>query len=419
MNIDEFTENGARLRRKRKGDMNISSARDHIAIGLMSGTSADGVDAALVRIASGPPPGVDVVAFLSVPYPDELQRRVLDAGGEPGAFTEEICSLHREVGDAFAGVALALLDSSGVAPREVDFIGSHGQTVRHLPVGGEGPGGRLLPSTLQIGDPAVIAERTGSTVVSDFRARDVAAGGMGAPLTPWAHRILFGRPDRPAAFVNLGGISNITYIPPANEKGLTGFDAGPANMALDVLARKISGGRERFDRGGEMAARGRVNEEALASLMNHPYLKLPPPKSTGREAFGETFLDETLALFGGLGMVPEDRMATLTAFSAECIVHAVRANFPADSPPAEFIAGGGGANNHSIMVRLAEGLGSAPLVTSADRGVSPDAVEAVAFALLGWAALRGEPANVPAATGAERVVILGNITPGKNYLSVL
>ncbi len=399
--------------------MNNTSARDHIAIGLMSGTSADGVDAALVRIASGPSHEIEVLAFESVPYSDELRRRVLGAGGEPGALTGEICSLHREIGDAFAGAAIALMESSGVAPNKVDFIGSHGQTVRHLPGGGEGPGGRLLPSTLQIGDPAVIAERTGSTIVSDFRARDVAAGGMGAPLTPWAHQILFGRADKSTAFINLGGISNITYIPPANEKGLTGFDAGPANMAIDALAWKLSGGKERFDRGGESAVRGRVNEEALASLMNHPYLKLPPPKSTGREAFGETFLNETLVLFGGLGMAPEDQMATLTAFSAECIVRAVREHFPPDSPPVEFIAGGGGVNNRSMMDRLAKGLGSAPLVTSAERGIYSTAVEAAAFALLGWATLRGVPANVPAATGAERAVILGNITPGKNYLSML
>jgi len=391
-------------------------AGERLAIGLMSGTSADGVDAALVRIGSG---RAEPAGFRSLPYPPDLRRRVLLAGGEPGAPTAEICSLHRAIGEAFAEAAIALMADRGLPPEEVDFIGSHGQTVRHLPGGGEGSRGRLLPSTLQLGDPAVIAERTGVTVVADFRARDVAAGGAGAPLTPWAHRLLFERPDAPVAYLNLGGISNITHIPPAGREGLFGFDCGPANMSLDALAECLSGGAERFDRGGRLAARGRVDEEVLASLMRHPFLAQPPPKSTGRETFGEAFLEDALAQLGRRGAGPEDALATLTAFSADCILHAVRAHLPPGAPPAEVVAGGGGLRNETLAARLRAGLAPIPLVSSAERGVPPEAVEAVSFALLAWAALRGEPANVPAATGARRRALLGNITPGRNFASLL
>jgi len=400
--------------------MNIPSERSHTAIGLMSGTSADGVDAVLIIIpASLASTNVDVLEFFSYPYSNELRRRVLEACGDPGVNTEEICSLHREIGEVFAEATVAILDKHRMAPNEVDFIGSHGQTVRHLPEGGKSSRGILLPSTLQIGDPSVIAERTGSTVIADFRARDVAAGGMGAPLTPWAHRVLFENSAHPCAFLNLGGISNITYIPPGNRDGLFGFDAGPANMTLDALTSKISGGKERFDHGGEIAARGHVNEKALASLMEHPYLRLPPPKSTGRETFGEAFLNETLDTLVSLGENIENQMATLTAFSARCIINAVKIYFPSDAPPTEIIVGGGGVHNKSMMGYLQKGLAPIPIVSSDYHGIDPDAVEAVSFALLAWATLRGEPANVPAATGASHPSVLGNITPGKNYLSVL
>ena len=379
------------------------------AVGLMSGTSADGVDAALVRIAPGK---TELLDFRSSPYPARLRARVLRAAGEPGAATAEICSLHREVGEAFAQAVLELLAGAGVTFNQVGFVGSHGQTVRHLPEGGEGADGPLLPSTLQLGDAAVIAERTGLTVVSDFRARDVAAGGSGAPLTPWAHRLLFERPDAPVAFLNLGGISNLTYVPPAGRKGLFGFDCGPANMAIDAWVERRTKGAERFDREGRIAARGRVDEGALDALLLHPFLRLPPPKSTGRETFGAAFLESTLAPLRKRGASPEDELATLTTFSAECVLHAVRNHFPPGAPPAELLVGGGGYRNETLMRRLREGLAPLPVRSSGERGIPPEAVEAVAFALLGWAALRGVPANVPAATGAKREAVLGHITPG-------
>ncbi len=399
--------------------MNTPSERPRIGIGLMSGTSADGVDAALVRIGPGFPPQVEVLEFRSVPYPDDLRRRVLIACGEPGAITAEICSLHHMAGEAFARVSLDLLEATDLSSNQVDFIGSHGQTIRHLPEGGEGPQGALLPSTLQIGDPSVISEKTGCTVVADFRARDVAAGGSGAPLTPWAHYVLFGRPNAPVAFLNLGGISNLTYVPPLNETGLSGFDAGPANMTLDAFVELATGGKEHMDRDGAMAARGRVDEKALDALMGHPYLSLPPPKSTGREMFGNAFLESFTAPMKKRDVSAEDQLTTLTAFSAHCVLMAIQDHFPAGAPPVELIVGGGGIHNKTLMSHLKKGLAPIPVVSSGERGIAPDAVEAVACALLAWGTLRGMATNVPAATGAARETILGNITPGENYLSVL
>ena len=397
----------------------MNDSRSLMAIGLMSGTSADGVDAALVRILPGARAQVETLGFHAAPYPRDLRERLLRAGGEAGALTDEICSLHREVGEAFASAAFEVASRSGARLEEIDFIGSHGQTVRHLPEGAEGARGPLLPSTLQIGDPAFIAQRTGITCVSDFRARDVAAGGAGAPLTPWAHRILFGRESAASAFLNLGGISNITYLPPGGAEGVFGFDCGPANMTLDALARRITNGEKNHDAGGGLAAAGRVCPETLAELRRHPYLKRKPPKSTGRETFGEAFVDETLEGIVSRGGDLKDAIATLTAFSASCVADAIRDFLPTDPPLAEVVAGGGGVHNKTLMRRLREALGDLPLIESDARGVSPDAVEAVCFALLAWGTLTGQENNLPGVTGAKEAVCLGNITPGRNFASLM
>ncbi|MDE0331937.1 MAG: anhydro-N-acetylmuramic acid kinase [Nitrospinae bacterium] len=390
-----------------------------MAIGLMSGTSADGVDAALVRILPGARAQVETLGFHAAPYPRDLRERLLRAGGEAGALTDEICSLHREVGEAFASAALEVASRSGARLEKIDFIGSHGQTVRHLPEGAEGACGPLLPSTLQIGDPAFIAQRTGITCVSDFRARDVAAGGAGAPLTPWAHRILFGRESAASAFLNLGGISNITYLPPVGAEGVFGFDCGPANMTLDALAQRITNGEKNHDTGGDLAAAGRVCTETLAELRRHPYLKRKPPKSTGRETFGEAFVEQVIERMASRGGGLKDAIATLTAFSASCVADAIRDFLPTDPPLAEVVVGGGGVHNNTLMRRLDDSLGNPSLAKSDARGVSPDAVEAVCFALLAWGTLSGEENNLPSATGAKEAVCLGNITPGRNFASLM
>ena len=390
-----------------------------MAIGLMSGTSADGVDAALVRIHPGERTQVETLGFHAAPYPRDLRERLLLAAGEEGARTDEICSLRREVGEAFASAAFEVASPTGAELEKIDLIGSHGQTIRHLPEGMEGERGPLLPSTFQIGDPAFIAQRTGITCVSDFRARDVAAGGAGAPLTPWAHRILFSRESAASAFLNLGGISNITYLPPAGEKGVFGFDCGPANMPLDALAGRITNGEKTHDTGGGLAAAGRVCPDTLAELRRHPYLRRKPPKTTGRETFGEAFVDEAIAGIVSRGGDLKDAIATLTAFSASCVADAIRDFLPTDPPLAEVVAGGGGVHNKTLMRRLREALGALPLIESDARGVSPDAVEAVCFALLAWGTLTGQENNLPGVTGAKEETCLGNITPGRNFASLM
>ena len=397
----------------------MSNPRPLLAIGLMSGTSADGVDAALVRILPGARAQAETLGFHAAPYPRDLRERLLLAGGEAGALTDEICSLHREVGEAFASAAFEVASHSGARLEKIDFIGSHGQTVRHLPEGAEGARGPLLPSTLQIGDPAFIAARTGITCVSDFRARDVAAGGAGAPLTPWAHRILFGREDSASAFLNLGGISNITYLPSSGVEGVFGFDCGPANMTLDALAGRITNGRKTHDADGGLAAAGRVCPDTLAELRRHPYLERKPPKSTGREMFGEAFVDETIEGIVSRGGDLKDAIATLTAFSASCVADAIRDFLPTDPPLAEVVVGGGGVHNKTLMRRLREALGDLPLIESDARGVSPGAVEAVCFALLAWGTLTGQENNLPGVTGAKEAVCLGNITPGWKFASLM
>ncbi len=397
----------------------MSNPRSLLAIGLMSGTSADGVDAALVRILSDDSPEVETLGFHAAPYPRSLRERILLAAGEEGARTDEICSLHREVGEAFASAALEVASRAKIPIERIDFLGSHGQTVRHLPEGTEGERRPLLPSTFQIGDPAFIVARTGITSVCDFRPRDVAAGGAGAPLTPWAHRILFSRENAASAFLNLGGISNITYLPPVGEEGIFGFDCGPANMTLDVLARRITNGEKTHDTGGNLAAAGRVCPDTLAELKRHAYLKRKPPKSTGREMFGEAFTDEAIERMASRASDPKDAIATLTAFSASCVADAIRDFFPKDAPPAEVIIGGGGVHNKTLMRRLRDALGDLPLVRSDARGVSPDAVEAVCFTLLAWGTLSGQANNLPSVTGAKEAVCLGNITPGRNFASLM
>ena len=397
----------------------MNNPRPLLAIGLMSGTSADGVDAALVRILPGERAQIETLGLLAAPYSRNLRERILLAGGEEGARTEEICSLRREVGEAFAEAALEVASRSGAELEKIDFLGSHGQTVRHLPEGMEGARGPLLPSTFQIGDPAFIVARTGITSVCDFRPRDVAAGGAGAPLTPWAHRFLFSRENTASAFLNLGGISNITYLPPAGEEGVFGFDCGPANMTLDILAHLITNGEKTHDTDGDLAAAGRVCPETLAELRRHPYLKRKPPKSTGREMFGEAFVDKTLEHIASRGDGPKDAIATLTAFSASCVADAIRDYFPKDPPLAEVVAGGGGVHNKTLMRRLRDALGDLPLAGSDARGVSPDAVEAVCFALLAWGTLTGQANNLPSVTGAKEAVCLGNITPGRNFASLM
>lgn len=378
-----------------------------IVVGLMSGTSADGIDAAVVEI-TGVSPHLEVrmLAFRSTAWPSEMRRRILRACQPGQAGADELCRLNFDLGEAFARAALDAIAAAGLEPDQVDLIGSHGQTVWHE-VDREG----RVHSTLQLGEAAVIAERTGVPTVSDFRARDVAAGGQGAPLIAYVDWLLLRHPTRARAIQNIGGIANVTYLPPGDDPdGVLAFDTGPGNMLIDAAAARATEGALTFDQDGELAARGRVDEALVSEWLAHPYFRRPPPKSTGRELFGEVFFDSAWARARARGLEPADIVASLTALTARSIADAYRRFLP--RPVEEVIVGGGGARNPALMRMLYQALAPARVMTHEDLGMDSDAKEAIAFAVLAYETWHGRPGNLPSVTGARRRVILGQITPG-------
>jgi anhydro-N-acetylmuramic acid kinase len=373
-----------------------------IAIGLMSGTSMDGIDAALVRLTpEGPGLRVETLDFLVTPYPGELLAALRRAAAGAPLSAVELGLLHVAVGEAFAGAALALLARSAGRAAEVQVIGAHGQTVAHEPRRGV---------SVQIGSAAVIAERTGLGVVSDFRARDLAAGGQGAPLVPFADVLLLTDPRVPVAALNLGGIANVTVLAPASRPAPpVAFDTGPANMVIDGLVRRLTSGAETVDRDGLRARRGRVAAALLAELLAEPYFALPPPKSTGAELFGDAYVERLLLSGRAEALAPDDLVATATALSVESIARALRA-----AGVARVVVSGGGVHNPALMDGLRAALPGLELETSARYGIDPDAKEAIAFAILAWAHLAGRSAAFESVTGARRRTVLGSFTPGRS-----
>lgn len=374
----------------------LAAKEERLVIGLMSGTSVDGVDAALVRIRGGGP-GVQIALehFASYPFDPAVREEVFRLFRPETSDVVSICQMNFVLGEVFADAALRLMRDAGVEPAEVDLIGSHGQTVWHEPFPVERAGVRSA-STLQIGEPAVIAARTGVVTVGDLRVRDVAGGGQGAPLVPYLDYCLLrdGRVNR--AVQNIGGIGNVTYLPAGCElEGVRAFDTGPGNMLIDALTSHFFG--RPYDEGGVIAARGQVIPELLAELMNHPYLSLEPPKSTGRELFGVQFA----AGLHGRGE-PADLVATVTAFTARSIADAYHRFL---GPVDEVIVGGGGARNPTLMRMLAEALPGVRVMDHEGVGIDSDAKEAIAFALLANDCILGLPTNVPGATGAARAVL--------------
>jgi len=378
-------------------------------VGLMSGTSADGIEAVVVEISGGGQLKARLVAHRSRPFARELRRRVLQACLH--GTVAEICELNFLLGEHFARAALAVIRDAGLKPGRIFVIGSHGQTVHHLPRA-------RYASTLQIGEPAVIAERTGITTVADFRVRDMAAGGQGAPLVPYADWALYTDPDRPRVLQNIGGIGNLTFLPAnASLEQVMAFDTGPGNMVIDAVVTHLSDGRSAYDRNGAWATKGRVSEKLLKSMMAHPFLRRRPPKTTGREEFGEVFVLKVLGQARRLRLQDADVVATVTAFTAATIAQACeRFVWPkltaADRARTQMVVGGGGAKNRTLMRMLAERVAPAMLLTQEDLGWSSTAKEAVAFAIMAYETMRGRPSNVPSATGARRAVVLGKIVPG-------
>ncbi|MGZ8421839.1 MAG: anhydro-N-acetylmuramic acid kinase [Nitrospira sp.] len=378
-------------------------------VGLMSGTSADAVDAALVSIARrGRTPRITPMAFASLPYPRSLQQRIVELSLH--GHVAEICHMNAYLGELFGKAALRVIRKARLLPTDIDLIGSHGQTIHHLPKGIREPGVGLVRSTLQIGEPSVIAERTGITTIANFRPRDMAAGGEGAPLVPYAHAVAFGHARRGRLVVNIGGISNVTCLPPGGGvKALQAFDTGPGNMVMDAIVLEVSKGKHPYDAGGRLALRGTVSLRLLAELMTHPFLARRPPKSTGREEFGAPFVRGLLAKQRRARLSTEDLLATCAAWTAEAIGSARR--WVTDDVD-DVIVGGGGVYNRAVMGYLRQVFAPTPVSTFDDHGWSSKAFEATAFALLAHDTYHGQCTNVPQVTGACHPVLLGVVAQG-------
>lgn len=385
--------------------------------GLMSGTSADGVGAAIVDMVGHaflPVTTLKIAlrAFGTVPYPRDVRAEVLRvsepgvASAKPGRATvADLSRLNFLLGEIFARALVRVARANRVPLSSIDLIGSHGQTVCHLP-------GEEHASTLQIGEACVIAERTGITTVADFRPRDVAAGGEGAPLVPFADYVLFHHPRRTRCIQNIGGIANVTFLPAGAPLARTrAFDTGPGNMIIDAVTRIITRGKKAYDAGGRLAAKGRVNDALLADLIRHPFLRRRPPKSTGREEFGRAFAEALFARASRRRLSDCDILATVTAFTAHSIGDAYRRFLR--GPIHDVILCGGGAHNALLVELIRAEFPDSRVATMEAFGIHPDAKEAVSFAILARETILGRPSNVPGATGARHPVILGKIVPGK------
>lgn len=361
-------------------------------LGLISGTSADGIDAALMAFEPTP----RLIAGRTYPWDTTLRHEILRCSRREAEFdVDGFGRLDAAIGEAFAQAALDLMRHAGIEASTVAAIGSHGQTLCHRPDGD-------LPYTVQLGDASRIVERTGVTTVADFRRRDMAAGGHGAPLMPAFHAAVLARADEDRAVLNLGGIANLTLLP-ANGDAVRGFDTGPANGLMDALVERECG--RAFDAGGELAARGNVDAALLAGLLADPWFALRGPKSTGRDQFHLDWAEQAL---GGRALAVEDMQATLCELSAATITDALLRELPGTR---RLIACGGGVHNAELMRRLQARLPGVVVESSAAHGLDPDFVEAMGFAWLARQTLSGQPGNCPSVSGARGPRILGAIHP--------
>jgi anhydro-N-acetylmuramic acid kinase len=384
--------------------LDLSAKKRLRVAGLMSGTSADGVDVAIVDIDSR---STRLVTFAMYPYPATIRKAIFSLFDPATSTVDQICHYNFVLGHIFADAVIKLCDSSGISLKTIDLIGSHGQTIYHNPSGGR-HAKRLVRSTLQIGEPSVIAQRTGIATVADFRPADMAVGGQGAPLVPLTDYILFADKRITRAVQNIGGIANVSYLPASSTSaGIIAFDTGPGNMIIDGLMHLVSGGKKSYDRNGAFAARGAVNRAMLKKMLKHSYFKCRPPKTTGREEFGLSYSRDIYENAVSSHICNEDIAATATAFTAVTITDAYRRFLP--KMPEQVILCGGGAKNKTLIKMLQEQLEKTKILTTDDFGIDADAKEAVSFAILAWAAVKGIPGNVPAATGARKPAILGKI----------
>jgi anhydro-N-acetylmuramic acid kinase len=369
----------------------------------MSGTSADGVDVAIIDCLKN---GLEVLAFETCPYQAALRKAILKLFDPETARIEDICHLNFAIGEVFAEAVIQLCKTHKIPLSSIDLIGSHGQTIWHNSKGTRF-GKQILRSTLQIGEPCVIAQRTGITTVADFRTADVAAGGQGAPLVPFTDHLLFTDKRKNRVVQNIGGIANLTWLPAGGEvSDIIAFDTGPGNMMIDGLISILSGGKHHFDRDGRVAAAGKINEMMLYELMRHKFIRKSPPKTTGREDFGMQCAAEFYNRVK-IAMRPADIVATATAFTARSIAEAYKQFLP--DKVDEVILCGGGSRNPTLVKMLKKYAAPAKVIVMDDLGINADAKEAISFAILAAYTIKGIPSNAPSATGAKQPVILGKI----------
>ena len=381
-----------------------------LVLGLMSGTSADGIDVALARISGAPPRvAAKLLGHTSSKFPSALRTEILRVAEQQPISAGNLSQLNFRLGEVFADAALNACRTFRVARERVALIGSHGQTIFHqgVPVRYFG---RPTASTLQIGEPAVIAARTGITTVGDFRPADMARGGQGAPLVPYADYVFYRHSKLGRVSLNLGGIANVTVIPAsAKPEQVIAFDTGPANMLIDALVTHFTRGRQRYDKGAAIAQTGRSIPALLEALMRDPYLKLAPPKSTGREYYGKAYVQRMLSLGRKHRARPADLIRAATVFAALSVVDALNRFVLRKTKIHQLIVSGGGAQNPLILGQIVVLLPQVETLPSSKLGVPEDAKEAFAFALMAYETWHGRPANIPSATGARGPAVLGKI----------
>jgi anhydro-N-acetylmuramic acid kinase len=385
-----------------------------LVMGMMSGTSADGIDAALVRI-SGAPPSISakLQGHYHARFPARVRQAILRLANGGSTTTAELSQLNFLLGEEFARAAVEACQRWRLPLAKLELIGSHGQTIYHQGVASRFLGARRVASTLQIGEPGIIATRTGVTTIGDFRPADMAAGGQGAPLVPFVDYLLYRHRKLGRVALNIGGIANVTLIPAGSRvEDVLAFDTGPGNMVIDSLISNISRGRKSYDQDARIGLRGRVIRPLLEEMLRHRYLRQAPPKTAGREQFGQEYARKLLDWAKKRRARPEDLVRTVTIFTALSIADAFRRFIFPRAHVNELIVAGGGTKNPLLMAQLAAALPGIEIVNSARFGVPAEAKEAFAFAILAYESFHGRANNLPSATGAKRSAILGKLVHG-------
>ena len=380
-----------------------------LVIGIMSGTSADGVDAALCRITGhGTDSSTELLGFYFRPFEDNIRQEILRLAGGHAANAADFCKMNFLLGTLYSETALELCRRMDVEPKDIDLIGSHGQTFWHIPVEEEYCG-YTMKSTLQLGECSVLAQTFGCPVVGDFRVRDVAANGLGAPLVPYSEFLIYRSKTECVALQNIGGIGNVTcLLPDCRLEDVFAFDTGPGNMVMDAVISELTSGVCRWDENGQFAAKGKVHQELLNFLMDDEYIRRQPPKTTGREYFGPEYVKKVMEKAKEWNISGEDLMATVTDFTAQTIAYSVRHFFP--RMPDRLVIGGGGSMNYTLVGDIQKALPECRVMTNEEMGFDSNAKEAIAFAVMANETLFAGSNNVPSVTGASGPVVMGKIS---------